>query len=253
MTQWEGRSGAELAALLELPRVEVFDAVTSTLDVAHELAAEGAPPGTLVLADTQTAGRGRQGRSWRSEPGRGVWLALIERPGGHTNAGPMSVVSLRIGLGVAPALDLFSDDAVLLKWPNDVYGGARKLAGTLLEARWRAGRLDWLAVGFGINVRPPDGVAAAALRPGTSRLAVLRAIVPALRAAVALRGPLSEAELARWNERDLARGRSCVEPIPGRVSGIGADGAIHIETPAGRSTALAGSLVLQEEREEALP
>jgi BirA family biotin operon repressor/biotin-[acetyl-CoA-carboxylase] ligase len=165
----------------------------------------------------------------------------------------MSVVSLRIGLTVAPALDPFSDDPVLLKWPNDIYAGAGKLAGTLLEARWRAGRLDWLAVGFGINVRPPEGVAAAALRPSSSRLAVLRAIVPALRSAVMARGPLTEEELVLWNERDLALGRRCLEPVAGRVSGIGADGAIHIETPAGRSTALAGSLVLQEEREEALP
>ena len=68
---YDGRSGDELAAILALPRVMVFDNVTSTLDVAHELGEAGAPAGTLVLADAQTAGRGRMRRSWRSDPGAG--------------------------------------------------------------------------------------------------------------------------------------------------------------------------------------
>src|SRR5439155_1397721 len=76
----DGRASADLADLVAVPRVLAFAEVPSTLDVAHDLAARGAPAGTLVLADSQSAGRGRLGRVWRSEAGAGVWLTLIERP-----------------------------------------------------------------------------------------------------------------------------------------------------------------------------
>src|SRR4051794_9700307 len=108
---------AELATLLRLPRVERFESVGSTLDVAHDLAARGAPAGTLIVADAQTAGRGRMGRSWRSEPGAGIWLTLIERP---DSAGGLDVLSLRIGILLAPALEPFAPSPVALKWPNDL-------------------------------------------------------------------------------------------------------------------------------------
>ena len=84
-----------LARELGLPAVEIFETVGSTLDVAHERAAAGAAAGTLILAEEQTAGRGRQGRSWTSEPGAGIWLTLIERPKDRAS---LDVLSLRVGL-----------------------------------------------------------------------------------------------------------------------------------------------------------
>jgi BirA family biotin operon repressor/biotin-[acetyl-CoA-carboxylase] ligase len=90
---------------LALPSVAYFDEIGSTLDAAHELAEQGAPAGTLVLAGAQTAGRGRMGRTWRSEPGAGLWLTIIERP---TDASAIDVLSLRIGLALAPALEAFA-------------------------------------------------------------------------------------------------------------------------------------------------
>src|SRR4051812_42306663 len=109
-----------------------YDEVGSTLDVAHELAANGAEAGTLIVANAQTAGRGRMGRTWRSEPGAGLWITLIERPG---DASALEVLSLRVGLALAPALDAFTDATVQLKWPNDLYLRGRKLGGILIEAR----------------------------------------------------------------------------------------------------------------------
>src|SRR6185295_8273784 len=92
----------QIARELALPNVEVLASIGSTLDVAHDRAAAGAPAGTLILAESQTAGRGRQGRSWTSEPGAGIWLSLIERP---TDRSSLDVLSLRVGIGIAESLE----------------------------------------------------------------------------------------------------------------------------------------------------
>jgi BirA family biotin operon repressor/biotin-[acetyl-CoA-carboxylase] ligase len=238
---YDGHSADALAELCGVPRVVVFDEIGSTLDVAHALAEKGGDAGTLVLADAQTAGRGRLGRNWRSEPGGGIWLTLLERPPHDDTLG---VLALRIALALAPALDPFADDRIRLKWPNDVYVNGAKLAGVLVEARWRGPRLDWLALGVGINVRPPAGFGAAGLAPGSSRVDVLRAVVPALRTAVAMSGQLTDDEIANFALRDLAAGRPCLAPMPGVVAGIRPDGALLVDGGNGLTAVLAGSLVL---------
>lgn len=216
------------------------------MDMAHALGAQGAPAGTLVVADAQLAGRGRQGKSWTSEPGAGIWLTLLERP---ADASSLDVLSLRAGLAIAPVLEPFAPAPLRLKWPNDLCADGRKLGGILIEARWRGERLDWVAIGVGINTRAPaDEPRATALRPGTSRLDVLRAIVPRLRAAAASTGGLTPDERAAFAARDLAAGRMCVEPVPGRVVGIDGRGALLVESAGGVIEARAGSLVFQEER-----
>jgi BirA family biotin operon repressor/biotin-[acetyl-CoA-carboxylase] ligase len=241
--RYDGRTEAELARTLALPRVVIFDSVTSTLDAAHGLAEAGAPAGTLVLADRQTAGRGRAGRSWTSEAGAGVWLTLVERP---ADSEAIDVLSLRLGLAAAGALDEFAPSPVALKWPNDLYVGRDKLAGILVEARWREGRPEWLALGVGINVSPPLGLPAAALRPGTRRTDVLRALVPVLRAAASAAGPLSAGELAEYAKRDWAHGRRCREPVAGVVTGIGARGELLVGTAEGTVAVRGGSLVIDD-------
>jgi BirA family biotin operon repressor/biotin-[acetyl-CoA-carboxylase] ligase len=242
--RYDGRSGEELATILALPRVIVFDEVTSTLDVAHELGEAGAPAGTLVIADAQTAGRGRMRRSWRSDPGAGIWLTLLERPSSDEALG---VLALRIALALAPGLDAFSTSPVQLKWPNDVYAQGKKLAGVLVEARWRGARLDWLALGVGINVRTPADLDAACLRAGSNRVAVLSAVVPALRAAAAKPGLLDSEELTQFSKRDLALGHRCVAPADGIVSGVASDGALLVDGKDGPRSVYAGSLVLDSD------
>jgi BirA family biotin operon repressor/biotin-[acetyl-CoA-carboxylase] ligase len=235
---------SELAVRLGLPRVEWLEEVGSTLDVAHALANEGAPPGTLILADAQTAGRGRMGRPWISEAGAGLWLTLIERP---CDASALDVLSLRIGLALAPVLDAWTEQPVLLKWPNDLYVRARKLGGILIEARWRQGTPDWVAIGVGINVRVPVGEPlAAGLRDGVDRLLVLDAVIPAIRGAAPKTGLLDGAEVAAFAQRDLARGRDCTAPMSGRVAGIDASGSVLIDIGSHTVAVRAGSLVLTE-------
>ena len=241
--RYDGRSAAELRALLDLPSVVVYEAVESTQDVAHALGEQGAPAGTLVLADEQTAGRGRGSRSWVSAPGAGIWLTLLERPSDGAAAG---VLSLRLAMRLAPVLERWTDGPVTVKWPNDLFAGRRKLAGVLTEARWRAGRPEWVAIGVGINTRLPAGVAAAALDGADDRVQVLGEVVPAMRAAAAATGLLSAEELARYAERDAVQGRRCVEPDAGVAAGITREGALIIRGVDGDRLVRSGSLVLEE-------
>jgi BirA family transcriptional regulator, biotin operon repressor / biotin---[acetyl-CoA-carboxylase] ligase len=228
-----------------LPRVVAFAEVGSTLDIAHALAADDAPAGTLILANAQTSGRGRMGRSWRSEAGAGIWMTLIERP---RDVAALEVLSLRIGLSLAPVLDAFTASAVQLKWPNDLYVGARKLGGILVEARWRDSAPEWVAVGVGINVRAPENEPrAVGLGTTVSRVEVLSRLVPAMRDAATRTGSLDRDELDAFAARDAVVGRRCREPIAGSIRGVDASGALLIDVGSEIVVIRAGSLVLEEE------
>jgi BirA family biotin operon repressor/biotin-[acetyl-CoA-carboxylase] ligase len=230
--------------MLELPRVELLESTTSTLDVAHRFAARGAPAGTLVIANEQTAGRGRGGKSWQSSPGAGLWLTLIERPSDTSGLG---VLSLRVGLAAAEALDRFAPEPIRLKWPNDLYVDQGKLGGILVEARWREQAVEWVAIGLGVNVQAPKDVdTAAGLEPGTDRLDVLGELVPAVLAAARATGPLQADEMEKFDARDLARGRRCVEPAIGRVAGITPTGELLVALADSVATFRSGSLVLED-------
>lgn len=230
-----------LAAQLGLARLDYHVRVTSTMDVAHALAEEGAPAGTLVLASSQAAGRGRSGKSWTSEPDAGLWCTLIERP---PDAGALEVLALRVGLELAGSLTPLVDGHVQLKWPNDLYLDGRKLGGILIEVRWRDAKPEWVAIGVGINRRVPDGYPTVAhVRAGVTRDALLSVVAPALRRAAAAHGPLSAAECEAWASRDLAVGRRVLSPVQGIVRGITPNGAVVIDTDQARIDCHSGSLV----------
>lgn len=239
--RFDGLTSRELAETLGLPHVELMESTTSTLDVAHRLASEGCRSGTLVIADHQTKGRGRSGK-WSSAAGRGLWITLIERP---VDTSGLEVLSLRVGLRAARALDRFAPEPVRLKWPNDLYIDERKLAGILIEARWREGRLDWISIGVGVNVKAPDDMPLAAeLDPGTQRLEVLVDLIPSLRTAATCGGNLKPIELIEWNARDMARGRKCSAPARGTVEGISPAGELLVALADTIARFRSGSLVL---------
>jgi BirA family biotin operon repressor/biotin-[acetyl-CoA-carboxylase] ligase len=241
---YDGYDARELADELDLPRVELRESLASTMDVAHTLAAASAPGGTLVLADEQTAGRGRGGAAWVSARGAGIWMTMVERPGDGSGVG---VLSLRLGIRCARALDLFADEPLRLKWPNDLYVGNGKLGGILVEARWRQDHLDWIAVGVGINVTAPSGISrAAGLERGTRRIDVLRELVPRVRGAAETTGDLTLREVAEFDSRDLALGRKCIEPARGTVSGVSASGELLVALADSIARFRSGSLVLEQ-------
>ncbi|MEP6620477.1 MAG: biotin--[acetyl-CoA-carboxylase] ligase [bacterium] len=232
-SRYDGEGTEVLAARWELPVVHAFHSVGSTLDVAHTLAPTAAS-GTLILADEQTAGRGRHGRRWTSAPGAGVWLTIIERP---TDARALDVLAIRVGLFAAEALAPLSNAAIGVKWPNDLYVHGRKLGGILIETRWRGTAPEWVAIGFGVNVVAPDVETAIGLRNGTSRLEVLDRLLPALRRAARASRHLTPDEMTRWSARDVGMARHVVLPTDGVVQGISPSGEVLIEDLSGRISA----------------
>ncbi|MEO6527451.1 MAG: biotin--[acetyl-CoA-carboxylase] ligase [Gemmatimonadaceae bacterium] len=228
----DGTTGVELASMLDLPRVDVHVSVSSTLDVAHAVAAD-APNGTLILADEQTSGRGRHGRRWTSPARTGLWLTVIERP---TDARALDVLALRCGLYAAEALDALASAPIGVKWPNDLFVGGRKLAGVLIETRWRGTSPEWVAIGFGLNVAAPNVDGATGLVAGTTRLGALARLVPALRRAASASRHLSDDERSRWQRRDVAVGQRVLSPAEGRADGISPSGELLIQRDDGTTS-----------------
>jgi BirA family transcriptional regulator, biotin operon repressor / biotin---[acetyl-CoA-carboxylase] ligase len=218
------------------PRLHYFERVDSTMDLLHQLAAEGAEPGTAVLAGEQLGGRGSRGRSWHSPPG-GLWLSVLFRP--VASAG-VEVMSLRVGLAVAEALDELVPRAVRLKWPNDLMLGERKVGGILCEARWQGHTLGWVAVGVGLNVRNavPEELRAVATALGSEQPAVTiddvaQPIVSALRTLDLGADRLTPDEMQRFAGRDWLSGRDILAPAAGRAAGLRDDGALLVRSAQG--------------------
>ncbi len=158
----------------------------------------------------------------------------------------LEVLALRLGLALAVALDPFVASSVRLKWPNDLFVGYGKLAGILVEARWREELVEWVAIGVGVNMRPPvDFVDAASVRGDVSRAELLTAMMPVMRAASTGTGALSSDELLAWRARDLSVGRHVSAPIAGVVQGITADGSLMVRSDVSGAikSARSGSLV----------
>src|SRR5580698_2014483 len=132
-------------------RIHYFHEVASTQRVAAEMAEEGAAQGTVVVAELQTAGRGRMGRSWHSPAGVNLYLTIILRPSMPLAEVPR--LSLVAGVAAAEALEEVAPGIVALKWPNDVWLNGRKAGGIIAEAVTdRAQHLDAVLIGIGLNL-----------------------------------------------------------------------------------------------------
>jgi BirA family biotin operon repressor/biotin-[acetyl-CoA-carboxylase] ligase len=231
----DGLAAADLAARWGVPQCGLFRQLGSTFDAIHDLAAQNAATGTVVIAEEQTAGRGREGRTWHS-PAGGVWLGILLRPG----RAELGVISVRVGLAVADAVDaLLGRVETRLKWPNDVVLGERKLAGILCEGRWHGEAPQWLAVGVGVNVcnAIPAAVARRAVAlvewlPAVRRLDLLDRLVPALAGLASGEPALSERECAAFAARDWLLGRQLRSPAAGRARGLRPDGALLVDLGA---------------------
>jgi BirA family transcriptional regulator, biotin operon repressor / biotin---[acetyl-CoA-carboxylase] ligase len=190
----------------------------STNERARELAAAGAPDGTVVTAETQTAGRGRRGRAWTAAPGKSLLYSAILRPlsRGHR------LLPLCVPIAVCEAIESVARVECAIKWPNDVWIDDRKVAGVLIEAQIP----DWAVIGVGINVAgEPDDLPsdlrwpAAAVGHGVDidrlRAALDRALGDWVEAA-------SDDVLAAFDDRDALRGRTVSWDDGGTRSGTAA-------------------------------
>ena len=225
-TTYDGERVGILRARLSVPSLRAYAHAPSTMDLAHAAAAAGADAGTVIVADVQTAGRGRNGRRWVSHRDAGVWATVLERP---RDLEALGVLSLRVGLELAGELERLVRRSTALKWPNDVLLDRRKLAGVLVEARWREGSPEWVAVGVGVNRKPPaDLPDAVGTGDSATRREILGAVVRAVRAAASAAGSLTNAELARFDARDAVRGRETVAPVVGTAEGVNARGELLV-------------------------
>ena len=201
----------------------------STNERARELASRGAPHGTLVTADEQTAGRGRQGREWVAAPGAALLMSVVLRNASAT-------LPLAAAVAVCEALPV----EAAIKWPNDIWLSEAKVAGILVEARPQEG---WAVVGIGVNVHGApviEHVTSLGSAIGTEEL--LERLLHALDAW--LSRPLAEV-LAAWRSRDALLGRTVRwQNGSGKGAGIDETGALLVDTDSGRVTLDAGEVHL---------
>jgi BirA family transcriptional regulator, biotin operon repressor / biotin---[acetyl-CoA-carboxylase] ligase len=167
--------------------LSMVDVTGSTNDDAKAAAHGGIASGSAFVADAQTAGRGRLGRTWHSPAGENLYVSFVLRP--DLPAAIVPNVTLAAGLAIADAIAPLITLPVQLKWPNDVFVSDRKIAGVLCEAAVAEGRTSFVVVGIGLNVRsasfPPDLAAtstslAIAGATGLDRSAILVALATAL-------------------------------------------------------------------------
>jgi BirA family transcriptional regulator, biotin operon repressor / biotin---[acetyl-CoA-carboxylase] ligase len=138
---------------LPLPAFQYFDNLPSTNDLALEWADQGAPDSSLVVADSQSAGRGRLNRRWVTNPGAGLAFSLVLRPSpGETDH--LALFSPLAGLAVSLALEKLFGLHPVIKWPNDVLLSRKKVAGILAEATWVGQSANGVILGIGINIAP---------------------------------------------------------------------------------------------------
>lgn len=218
----------------------------STNQRAKELADAGAPHGTVVTADEQTAGRGRQGRSWVAPPGSAVLMSVVVRNLDEAGA----LLPLATAVAVCEAAESVAPVRCAIKWPNDVWVERRKLCGILVEGRPAAG---WAVVGIGLNVRTPRDAFPPELRETATSLAASGAdasveeTVDALLAMLDRRLSASPADvLGEWRARDALLGSEIRwGERSGVAAGIDDEGSLLVDTDAGRVALGAGEVHLE--------
>lgn len=233
-----------------------FDSVSSTNDVALRLARGGAPAGECVVADAQSAGRGRGGHSWSSPPGKGLLFSVVLRPNWPPETLPLATIAC--GIAVATGIRDETGLETGLKWPNDILVGGCKCAGILCEAETDTSGGAFVVAGVGINVNtPPEALPPRPIFPATSLAAqagaefdrerILMACLSRITAEISSDEP--PGRLAdRFNGMDALRGRRLAAALPdgtvltGLNLGIDGTGSLRLETPTGVATVIAASI-----------
>ena len=249
------RAGLPPAIRRRIPRIEIHYEVDSTNSECLRRAAE-LPTGTVCLAESQGAGRGRLNRRWVTACARNLSLSLLWRFSRGPDA--LAGLGLVIGLAVLRAVDDIGAEDVGLKWPNDLWWRASKLAGSLIELSGESGGAACAVIGIGINVDMSGAAAEAIDQPWTDLLAICGTRMSRNRLAASLVCQLVEALtrfeaagieafIAEWKQRDMLRGKSVSVHTPagedrGTARGIDAGGALLVEVGGRLRRYLAGDV-----------
>lgn len=249
----DGIAAEQIEPLLttaELGRwLHVHEQIDSTNEEAHRLADAGVAHGTAVLAETQTKGRGRRGRSWSTPPGKGVALSLVLRPEVPPARAPE--IPLLAAVAVCEIVHDLGAPAAAIKWPNDVECRGRKLAGILAELRAQGERVGHVVLGIGLNVNLEPADLPEELRALATSLRIERGGEPVARS-LAVARLLARLELwlsrheaegfapvrARFRELSSTLGRRVRAELPGGVVqgeavDLAEDGALLVRTDDG--------------------
>lgn len=226
-------------------QVYCHSVLSSTMDEALRLAEAGAPEGTLVTAEAQTKGRGRMGRTWVSLPGSGLCFSLLLRP--VWSPGDIAFLTLMAAVSMAESLQACAGIDCRIKWPNDVLFNGRKLAGILLEARTVRERVEFVALGIGVNFLPPGGElshTAIALSQtgsrGCSREILLQAFLRGFERRYFSFSEDGRREILReWEKRSAVAGRRVGFDLSGQKTagtalGLADDGGLMVALDDGR-------------------
>ena len=249
------------AALASTPfagKVRYFRSIHSTNLLAMQQAEEGAPEGTVYLADEQTAGRGRGGHTWHSAPGSGLYVSVLLRP----RMAPADILwlSLAAGLAAREAVQRVTSLEADIRWPNDLLFGKKKFGGILTELNAEVTRVRHAVVGIGINVHQESfpaelaaGATSLAIETGRAwpRQDLLLALLQSLhQQAVALDADTSGAASNILRRLESAsswiRGKHVhveeAEGYSGVTAGLDARGFLRVRTPDALRTVLSGSV-----------
>ena len=233
-------------------RIIHLEEATSTNDVAKELARRGAEEGLVVIAETQSRGRGRLGSAWASPRG-GIWLSVLLRP----KVAPINAACITIAaaVSVAEAVEEVLGVKPQVKWPNDLLIDGRKFCGILAESSVRGERLDFVVLGIGVNanvkleelpeeLRDSATTLYSALGRPIPRRRLLDAILRRLELhySALLQGRFPEV-LERWKALDITIGRRVVAEGPGgRIAGkvldVDGDGSLIVQVDGGSAVRL---------------
>lgn len=228
-----------------------FNAVPSTQDLAFRLAELGAPHGTVVRAEQQTAGRGRQGRRWESRPGESLLMSVLLRPADRMHQ--LGTFSVRVGAELASEFEQITGTPAALKWPNDVLLGSRKVSGILLQTRSTPEPIAVL--GIGINVSTPlellpENATSLQEQMGQSILTdvVYEQVIAAMnRVWESLGHQLTESQITEIDDRLWLRHAEVTlqdadRQLRGIVMGVAPNGGLRIVVDGVERTVVAGEL-----------
>ena len=255
-----GTVRARLGAQATHFRLDVLDACASTNTLLLERARSGAPAGSVIACELQSAGRGRRGNRWQSGLGGGLTFSLLWRF--RQGAAGLAGLSLAAGVAVVRALASLDIDGVQLKWPNDLLHAGRKLGGILIELQGDAAGPSAAVIGIGINLHLRSAMRDAIAQPVTD-LATIAGQVPQrnhLLAATLIElrrvleqfaaqgfAPLRE----EWVSRHAHQGRPVTlssadgKTVTGTAAGVAEDGALLLQTTCGLERFVSGELSLR--------
>ncbi|MBM3249682.1 MAG: biotin--[acetyl-CoA-carboxylase] ligase [Candidatus Omnitrophica bacterium] len=236
-------------------RAHYFDTATSTMEIAMDLGLKGAPAGSVVIAESQTKGKGRLGRIWFSPKYKGIYLSLILRP--TLLPSEASIFTLLSAVSICEALKNFAAIDAQIKWPNDIFLGQKKLGGILTELNAETDKINFIVIGIGLNVNNDKKSLISGStslkehkKESVDRAGLLKEVLRRIEANYfLLEKKGSGVILDKWREHNLTLGRRvkvyCQKKhLEGEALGLDRDGGLLVRNDGGLiEKVLAGDVV----------